>query len=110
MLASQVDDYKASCYLSESKIQRIVSDYELHRMHDQLLTAARSEAEFLLAFNSQFEAITNREVAALSLSQRYLLSRFTFKLQYLRALFDHQLLLEYVPDTQQLQDILNNIA
>lgn len=79
-------------------------------MHEQLLAAARTEAEFLVSFNSHFEAITNREVGALSLTHRYLLSRFTFKLQYLRALFAHQILLEHAPDVVQLQDILANVG
>lgn len=64
----------------------------------------------MLSFNSQFEAITSRDVGALSLSHKYLLSRFTFKLQYLRALLAHHILVEEVADTLQLQDILASIA
>jgi hypothetical protein len=49
-------------------------------------------------------------VGGLSLSQRYLLSRFTYKLRYLKTLFEHPVLMEQVPDTLQIQDILANVA
>ena len=49
-------------------------------------------------------------MGGLSLSQRYLLSRFTYKLRYLRALLEHPVLMEQVPDTLQIQDILANVA
>jgi hypothetical protein len=110
LLAAQVDDYRAGTYLNESRVQRVISDYELRRMQEQLLATARSEAQFLLAFNAQFEAITGREITALTLTQRYLLSRFTFKLRYLRALFAHPLLAELAPDAALLQDIISNAA
>jgi hypothetical protein len=102
LLASQVDDHKASCYLTESKVQRVVTEYEVKRVQEQLVGAAVTEARFLLAFNSQFEAITSRDVGGLSLSHRYLLSRFTFKLRYLRALLAHQVLADLLPDTLNL--------
>jgi hypothetical protein len=83
LLSSQIDDYKSGCYLNESKIQRFITDYELRLMQDQILASARSEALFLMKFNSQFEGITNKEIGSLNLTQKYLISRFTFKLQYL---------------------------
>ncbi len=44
------------------------------------------------------------------MSQKYLLSRFTYKLRYLKALLEHPVLVEQVPDTLQIQDILANVA
>ncbi len=54
LLSSQIDEYKASCYLNESRIQKYITDYEMKLMEQQILESARSEGVFLLKFNSSF--------------------------------------------------------
>lgn len=48
-------------------------------MQEQILNQAKAEALFLTKFNAQFENITNKEVGTLGLTQKYLISRFTYK-------------------------------
>ena len=79
-------------------------------MQDQLLSTVRTEALFLMKFNSQFESITSKEIVSLNLIQKYLISRFTFKSQYLLSLYNHQIVQDYVPETLQILEIITNMS
>jgi hypothetical protein len=110
VMASRIGDYKAEYYLTESKIQRFISDYELALIRDQLLGLARREAAFLLKFNAHFEGITNRGVSELHLTQKYLVARFTFKLSFLRALYEHHIVKEHLPHSLEIGEVVTNLA
>lgn len=69
---------------------------------NQVIGLARSEANFLLRFNVQFEHITNKEIKELDLIQKFLISRFTFKLNFIKALYDHHIVKEYLPDQLEI--------
>lgn len=79
-------------------------------MEQQILESARSEGVFLLKFNSSFQSITCRQIGSLNLTQKYLISRFTYKLEYLLSLFNHQIVKDFIPETFQILDIINNMA
>jgi hypothetical protein len=91
LLGGRIDEYKSEYYLTESKIQRFINDYELKLIKNQVIGLAKAEAKFLGKFNIQFEQITNKEIKELNLTQKYLISRFTFKLSFIKALYDHHI-------------------
>ena len=110
LLGSRVDEYKATYYVSEAQIQRFISSYEMRLLREQVLGLARSEAQFLAKFNLHFEDIMNREIGRLSLTQKYLISRFTYKCRFFKALYSHQIIRDFVPDMLHVGEIVTNLV
>ena len=71
---------------------------------------ARSEGQFLCKFNSQFEVITSKGISELNLMQKYLIARFTFKLGFITALYQHHIVKEHLPESMEVGEIVSNLA
>ena len=54
LLSSQIDEYKAGCFLKESKIQKYITDYQMKLMQQQMISLARAEDVFISKLNAQF--------------------------------------------------------
>lgn len=103
LLGGRIEEYKSEYYLTESKIQKFINDYELRLIKAQVIALANAEAKFLTKFNIHFEHITNKEIRQLNLTQKYLISRFTFKLAFIQTLYDHHIIREYLPDSIEIR-------
>ena len=71
---------------------------------------ARSEGLFLFKFNNQFEIITSKGISELNLMQKYLIARFTYKLRFITALYEHHIVKEHLPESLDMGEIVSNLA
>lgn len=106
----RIEEYKSNHFSTESRIQAFIDRYELNLVEEQVLSLAKEETALLAQFNLHFEKITGRDVFQLTLSQKHLISRFTYKSAHARALLSHEIVLGAVPDNLQVLDILVGLS